>query len=334
MAHVYADRPPGRTALGRALDRRLLDRRTCVAFRDIRGLAEQAVRDAPAAADAPEPVVADLAAGPAPYLLSAVAGHRSARAVLCDIDAGRARRRAGRPRSGSASAAARRSSAPTRSTAHALAALAPRPDVVLELGLYGIYHDDAVIERHFRDLAELVAPAPDRLQRPDPQPGDRVHRAGLASTRPASAASGGCGRSSRSSATPPRPGTTPASITADRFGHLPRRAPVRAEPAHDATSSPGAADPAAPGALAVSERLRALQRSHHAMWNYVTYRDAIALVGLDADDLYPERHDAAARRLGRPRLADVLLPGRPHRRRRGDARRGRAPTRSTCTRPT
>ena len=49
-----------------------------------------------------------------------------------------------------------------------------------------------------------------------------------------------------------------------------------------------AADPAADGTLAVSERLRAIQRSHHAMWNYVTYRDAIALVGLDAEDLYPE----------------------------------------------
>jgi aspartate/methionine/tyrosine aminotransferase len=41
-------------------------------------------------------------------------------------------------------------------------------------------------------------------------------------------------------------------------------------------------------ALAVSERLRALQASHHAMWNYVTYRDAIALVGEDVDALYPE----------------------------------------------
>jgi hypothetical protein len=29
---------------------------------------------------------------------------------------------------------------------------------VLELGLYGIYHDDARIERHFLDLAALVAP--------------------------------------------------------------------------------------------------------------------------------------------------------------------------------
>jgi aspartate/methionine/tyrosine aminotransferase len=42
------------------------------------------------------------------------------------------------------------------------------------------------------------------------------------------------------------------------------------------------------GAEIGSRRLRALQRSHHAMWNYVTYRDAIALVGLDADALYPQ----------------------------------------------
>src|SRR5919202_2656506 len=46
-------------------------------------------------------------------------------------------------------------------------------------------------------------------------------------------------------------------------------------------------DPAG-AALAVSERLRALQASHHAMWNYVTYRDAIALVGEDVDALYPD----------------------------------------------
>jgi aspartate/methionine/tyrosine aminotransferase len=45
---------------------------------------------------------------------------------------------------------------------------------------------------------------------------------------------------------------------------------------------------AAAGPLAVSGRLRALQSSHHAMWNYVTYRDAIALVGEDVDALYPE----------------------------------------------
>lgn len=39
--------------------------------------------------------------------------------------------------------------------------------------------------------------------------------------------------------------------------------------------------------LLASERLRALERSHHAMWNYLTYRDAIGILGLDPADLYP-----------------------------------------------
>jgi hypothetical protein len=41
----------------------------------------------------------------------------------------------------------------------ALQALRPSPDVVVELGLYGIYHDDALIERHLHDVAALVAPS-------------------------------------------------------------------------------------------------------------------------------------------------------------------------------
>jgi aspartate/methionine/tyrosine aminotransferase len=45
-------------------------------------------------------------------------------------------------------------------------------------------------------------------------------------------------------------------------------------------------DPGSTPRLA-SERLRALESSHHAMWNYLTYRDAIAIVGLDPAELYP-----------------------------------------------
>jgi aspartate/methionine/tyrosine aminotransferase len=39
--------------------------------------------------------------------------------------------------------------------------------------------------------------------------------------------------------------------------------------------------------LAFSERLRRLRESHHAMWNYLTYRDAIGLLGMDASEIYP-----------------------------------------------
>ncbi len=46
------------------------------------------------------------------------------------------------------------------------------------------------------------------------------------------------------------------------------------------------ADPGSTPHLA-SERLRALEGSHHAMWNYLTYRDAIGILGLDPAKLYP-----------------------------------------------
>jgi hypothetical protein len=156
MAHVYADRAAGRGTIGRRLDRRLLDRATCQAFRDIRGLAEAAVVEAVEAAGA-QALVADLAAGPSPYLLHALKRFPQARALLCDVDAAALEQAcaAARELGVEDRVTTRRASAFDRA---ALAALRPRPDVVCELGLYGIYHDDDLIERHFLDLAETVAP--------------------------------------------------------------------------------------------------------------------------------------------------------------------------------
>jgi SAM-dependent methyltransferase len=103
-------------------------------------------------------VIADLAAGPAPYLFEALAARPDATAVLGDIDpAALAPARAAAARLGVLDRASFvEGSAFDREV---LARLAdPHPTIVVELGLYGIYHDDALIERHFRDLAETVAP--------------------------------------------------------------------------------------------------------------------------------------------------------------------------------
>ena len=157
MAHVYANEARGRTRLGRTLDRRLLDRGTCRAFREIRELARQAVLEAIDAEPGRAPVIADLAAGPASYLLEALRVRPGASAVLCDIAPDALER---------ALAEARRLGVSDRVRAQTgsafepdtLAALPARPDVVLELGLYGIYHDDALIERHFRELGRTLRP--------------------------------------------------------------------------------------------------------------------------------------------------------------------------------
>jgi hypothetical protein len=161
MAHVYADEARGRGALGRALDRRLLDRPTCQAFREIRRLAEQAVVQAIDEVQLRRlggAVVADLAAGPSPYLLHALRRRPDARAVLCDID------RAALDQAGAAARALGVDDRVTLRRANAfdgaaLAGLDPRPDVVCELGLYGIYHEDGLIEAHFQALARTLRPA-------------------------------------------------------------------------------------------------------------------------------------------------------------------------------
>jgi len=158
MSHVYANQPRGRTALGRAIDRRLLAGRTCHAFREIRVLAREALEEAVGAVSREDPVVADLAAGPAPYLFEVLAAYPRASAIVGDIDpAALAQARAHASRLGVADRVHFvQASAFDRA---ALERLDPAPDVVAELGLYGIYHDDALIERHFLDLADTIAPA-------------------------------------------------------------------------------------------------------------------------------------------------------------------------------
>jgi hypothetical protein len=158
MAHVYANVPKGRTAAGRLIDRRLLARRTCVAFREIRGLARRAVDEAIAADRTGSPVIADLAAGSAPYLFEALVGNREASAIVCDIDpAALEQARVAGVRLGVGDRA--RFVQADAFDPGSLGRLDPRPSIVIELGLYGIYHDDALIERHFRDLADMVHPS-------------------------------------------------------------------------------------------------------------------------------------------------------------------------------
>ena len=179
MDHVYGNEPRGRTALGREIDRRLLGRRTCQAFREIRVLAREALADAAAASSAPEPLIADLAAGPAPYVFEVLAAHPGARALLADIDpAALAQARAHAERLGLADRVAfTQASAFDRD---ALERIDPRPG--RRRRARAVRHlprrraDRAPLRRPGRD----DRPRADRVQRADPEPRDRAHREGVA----------------------------------------------------------------------------------------------------------------------------------------------------------
>lgn len=157
MAYVYANRPTGMLGVGRAIDRRLLESRTGTAFRAVAQLATDALRDLLDERAGRQTFVVDLASGPAPYLLDLLAERPrpEVRVLLRDVD-GEALRAA------AAAAAARGLERIATAVGDALdpaslAAIGEAPDIVVELGLYGMFSDGAIAP-HFRDLAERLAP--------------------------------------------------------------------------------------------------------------------------------------------------------------------------------
>ena len=273
-------------------------RRTCVAFRDIRALAEQAM---PRRARGRR---------------RRRARRRRPRRRPGAVPAERRRRRtpargpccatSRRPRSTGARRPRERSASADRATfvradafdRAALAALAPTPDVVLELGLYGIYHDDALIERHFP-----TSPSSSRrgqivfnVQTRNPEI-EYIARVWLNAAgercvwrlRPVEQILGYAAAA----------GYTPASITADRFGIYRVVRLVRAEAGAMTNVLTWAADPAA---RRRARRLRAPARARSAATTRCGTTSPTATRSRSSAStpttLYPERHDAAVRPTG------------------------------------
>lgn len=157
MAYAYANRPAGALGVGRWIDRRLLEGITCASFREVSGLVTEALRDLLDERAGRETFVVDLAAGPARYLLDLLAERPrpEVRVLLRDLDTAALRGaldtawERGLGRIGTAIGDALDPAD--------LATVASRPDVAVEVGLYGMY-DDAVIAAHLRDLARILAP--------------------------------------------------------------------------------------------------------------------------------------------------------------------------------
>ena len=323
MAHVYADRPSGRTAVGRAIDRRLLRRRTCVAFRDIRMLAEQrgvrrAARRAPARARRRRP----RRRARARTCSRALTRQPRARAILGDTDP-------------EALDAARRDAEAlgVADRVQFLQADAFDRDALARAAPLARRRRRA---RALRDLPRRRAhraplPRPRRARRARARSSSTCRRAtprsstspACGSTTRASAACGGCARSSRSSSWA-RGGRLRAGAVRPTASDLPRGA-ARARGRGGMTNvltwgrAPAPRRRSARGACA---------RSRPATTRCGTTSPTAtrsALLGLDPDELYPGGTTRLPARLGRPRLAD-LLPRAAGVGAGGDARGTRRPT--------
>lgn len=158
MNYVYRNSPRGKLYIGRKLDEGFLNQITCRAFRAIKEIQKNMILSYLAERAGRETLIADLASGEADYLYDALRQTGpEVKAHLRDISetplarSGRTARRLGlteRVSFGRGDAL----------DAESLRGIAGRPDLVIEVGLYGIIHDDALIRTHLSQLRDILNP--------------------------------------------------------------------------------------------------------------------------------------------------------------------------------
>ncbi|TFG77045.1 MAG: methyltransferase domain-containing protein [Thermodesulfobacteriales bacterium] len=158
MNYVYEDTPQGTFYIGKALDRVFLNQITCKAFRSIKEIQKNMIKDYLAQRNGVPTFIADLASGKADYLYDALLETNSqAKILLRDIDEEALKE---------SEAIAQKLNLPNELRfelgsaidTESLRKIDPEPDLVIEVGLYGIIHDDEQIRRHFLDLKEILNP--------------------------------------------------------------------------------------------------------------------------------------------------------------------------------
>lgn len=158
MNYIYRNTPSGRLYIGRVIDRAFLNQVTCKAFRAIKEIQKKAIKDYLKEKNGKPTFIVDLASGKADYIYEALSEtDANARVLLRDIDETTLRE--------SRSIAARLNLLDKVSyevgdalDVEGLKRIYPRPDLVIEVGLYGIIHDDDLVRRHLSELKNVLKP--------------------------------------------------------------------------------------------------------------------------------------------------------------------------------
>jgi len=158
MNYVYEDTPHGTFYIGKALDRAFLNQITCKAFRSIKEIQKNMIKDYLGQRNGTPTFIVDLASGKADYIYDALMETKAdAKILLRDIDESALK---------DSEAIAQKLNLPNEVRyelgsaidTESLRKIDPKPDLVIEVGLYGIIHDDELIRRHFLELREILNP--------------------------------------------------------------------------------------------------------------------------------------------------------------------------------
>ena len=158
MNYIYKNVPLGRLYVGKAIDEAFLNQTTCKAFRAVEQIQKDKIKHYLSEKNGKPAFIVDMASGKADYLYEALNnGSPRARALLRDINEealDESRRVAQSLGLGERVAYELGDALDPKS----LRRIPRNPDLVIEVGLYGIIHDDERIKKHLSELREIVNP--------------------------------------------------------------------------------------------------------------------------------------------------------------------------------
>lgn len=158
MNYIYENNPSGDFYIGEVIDRAFLNQKTCKAFRAIKKIQKDFISNYLDERQGQETNIVDLASGKADYIYDVLLETRSnVNVLLRDVNASTLEESKRNAESFGLGENINYESADALDS-ESLKKISPRPDLVIEVGLYGIIHDDEQIKNHLKNLKEILDP--------------------------------------------------------------------------------------------------------------------------------------------------------------------------------
>lgn len=158
MNYVCQNTPSGRFYVGKVLDRIFLNQVTCKAFRAIKEIQKNVIKNYLQERNGDPTFIVDLASGKADYIYDALREtNGNVKVLLRDLDETALKE---------SRAIAEKLNLLNKVSyeqgnaldIESLKRIYPKPNLVIEVGLYGIIHDDELLRRHFFELKDILNP--------------------------------------------------------------------------------------------------------------------------------------------------------------------------------
>jgi len=158
MNYIYDNKPQGSLFVGKYLDRIFLDQVTCKAFRSIKQIQTDMINSYLRERNDENTFIVDLASGKADYLYDILKDSDSnLEVLLCDISESALKESKITAECLKLGSKIRFKQGNALDTGN-LRQINPNPDLLIEVGLYGIIHNDELIKRHLSDVKQILDP--------------------------------------------------------------------------------------------------------------------------------------------------------------------------------